>query len=80
MKVFRKSTHTQLFQEEWLENVETLVGFQASTGKTVRVTVFWNSFETICCSQDSLYPKNRDITFLRNVGASLPGYMTLSAL
>ena len=56
--------HTQLFQEELLENVGTLVGFQASTGKTVRVTVLWKPFETICCCEDSLYPKNRDITFV----------------
>lgn len=78
MKVFRKST--QLFQEERSESVGTLVGFQGSTGKTVRITVFWKLLETIFCFQDPLYPKNRDITFLRNVGASLPDYTTLSAL
>ena len=72
--------HTQLFQEERSESVRTLVGFQGSTGKTVRVTVFWKLLETIFCCQDPLYPKNRDITFLRNVCDSLPGYTTLSAL
>jgi len=62
--------HTQLFQGERSESVGTLVGFQGSTGKPVTVTVFWKLLQTIFRCQDPLYPKKRDITFLRNVGAS----------